>query len=133
MTRIVLDTNAYTRYLAGDRVVFEALASADTVFMSIFVLGELYAGFRGRRRESENKTTLNEFLSKPTVKILNATAETAEIFGVVKNNLKVAGTPIPVGDVWIASHALESGSKVVTFDRHFKTVPGLLIWDVEQL
>lgn len=33
--------------MVGDFGVFEALANADTVYMSVFVLGELFAGFRG--------------------------------------------------------------------------------------
>jgi len=41
MTRILLDTNAYVRFLRGDERVLVYLARADTVFMSVFVLGEL--------------------------------------------------------------------------------------------
>ena len=45
MKAIILDTNAYTRLLAGDENVLDIVASAETVYMSIFVLGELHAGF----------------------------------------------------------------------------------------
>jgi tRNA(fMet)-specific endonuclease VapC len=88
--------------------------------MSVFVPGELYAGFTGRSRERENKATLRRFLLKPPVKILNATSETAEVFGLVKSNLRKAGTPLPINDVWIAAHAIETGSVVITFDAHLK-------------
>ncbi len=37
-------------------------------------------------------------------------------------------TPIPINDVWIASHGLESGATVITYDGHFKHVSGLRIW-----
>ena len=47
----------------------------------------------------------------------------------VKDNLKSAGTPIPIADIWISSHAIETGSMVVTYDNHFKKVKGLLLWD----
>ena len=30
---------------------------------------------------------------------------------------------------WIASHAIEIGAQVVTYDKHFKKVQGLLLWD----
>jgi predicted nucleic acid-binding protein len=43
--KIILDTNAYTRFLAGDQDVLDILGASETVYMSIFVLGELYAGF----------------------------------------------------------------------------------------
>ena len=129
MKKIVLDTNAYTRLLTGDNDALEAVSSAETVYMSVFVLGELYAGFAGGARERENKDTLQRFLMKSTVKILNATSETAEVFGLVKFNLMKSGKPLPINDVWIASHALETGAVVVTYDAHFKSIPGLRLWE----
>jgi tRNA(fMet)-specific endonuclease VapC len=81
MKNILLDTNAYTSLLTGDARVLDTVASAEVVFMSIFVLGELYAGFRGGTKNAENRNFLEKFLLKPTVKILNATSETTEIFG----------------------------------------------------
>lgn len=129
MKQIIVDTNAYARLLAGREEVLDAVGSADTVFMSIFVLGELYAGFAGGTKDRENRQALHRFLSKPTVKILNATAETAEVFGHVKSNLKKTGNPIPINDVWIAAHAIETGAIVITYDSHFRKVAGLRHWD----
>ena len=128
MKKIILDTNAYTRLLRGDNDILEALGAADTVFMSIFVLGELYAGFKGGDRESKNRAQLDDFLRRPTVRILNATQETAGIFAGIKHRLTQTGAPIPINDVWIAAHATESGSYLVTGDAHFARVPGLLLW-----
>ncbi len=48
MKKIVLDTNAYIHYLSGDQNVLKTIAKADIVYMSIFVMGELYAGQRNR-------------------------------------------------------------------------------------
>ena len=129
MKKIVLDTNAYTRLLAGDENVLDVVASTETVFMSIFVLGELHAGFLGGNKERENRDVLDRFLLKPSVKILNATIETAEVFGSIKNSLTLAGTPLPINDVWIAAHGVETGSIIITYDTHFKRVPGLRLWD----
>ncbi len=129
MKRILLDTGGYTALLAGDGGVLQALAQAETVYMSIFVLGELYAGFRGGAGETRNRELLASFLSRPTVKILHATQDTAEVFGTVKHTLRRAATPIPINDVWIASHAIEIGAQLVTYDKHFKKVQGLLLWD----
>jgi tRNA(fMet)-specific endonuclease VapC len=66
---ILLDTNAYTRLLTGDERVLEAIAGAAMVYMSVFVLGELFAGFSGGSKEKENREILNRFLMKPTVKV----------------------------------------------------------------
>jgi len=35
------------------------------------------------------------------------------------------GRPIPSNDIWIAAHAMESGSELLSFDRHFEEVDGL--------
>ncbi len=129
MKKILLDTNAYARLLRGNDGVLAAVASAELVYMSIFVLGELYAGFAGGLKQRENKAILNRFLSKPSVKILNATSETAEIFGVTKNDLKKAGTPLPINDVWIGAHGIETGAVIVTFDQHFRKISGIRLWD----
>ena len=60
--------------------------------------------------------------------ILEADQETAEIFGEVKNNLKTAGAPLPINDVWIGAHAMETGSIIVTYDRHFSKIAGIRLW-----
>jgi tRNA(fMet)-specific endonuclease VapC len=133
MKKIILDTNAYTRLLIGDKNVLNASASVELIFISIFVLGELHAGFQGGTKTRENNAVLRRFLTKPTVKILNATSETAEVFGMLKSQLKQAGTPLPINDVWIAAHAIETGSVIVTYDQHFHKIPGIRVWDGHSL
>jgi len=125
MKKIILDTNCYTAYLAGDLRILQILAESTAVFMSIFVLGELYAGFKGGNREKENQAILHTFLKKPSVTTIDASIETAELFGMVKNMLKQSGRPIPLNDVWIAAHTLECGATLVTRDQHFQYIPGL--------
>jgi tRNA(fMet)-specific endonuclease VapC len=126
---ILLDTNAYVSFLAGDEQVLKELAIADVIYLSIFVLGELYTGFRGGTKYQENRKILEKFLQKLTVEILNATETTSDIFGQLKNTLKKAGTPLPINDVWIASHALETGSKLISYDKHFAQCPGVRLWE----
>lgn len=130
MKRILLDTNAYSRLMAGDRDVLSVLGSADLIYLSVFVIGELYTGFFGGGRAKDNRLQLEKFKSKSTVKVLAATEETAQIFGSIKNKLKHAGTPIPVNDIWIAAHTLETGSLLLTFDSHFSAIGGLRIADI---
>jgi tRNA(fMet)-specific endonuclease VapC len=107
----------------------DVVASAEMIFMSIFVLGELHSGFLGGTKNRENRDILKRFLSKSPVKILNATSETAEVFGLLKNALRQAGTPFLLNDVWIATHGIETGSVMVTYDRHFLKIPGIRLWD----
>jgi tRNA(fMet)-specific endonuclease VapC len=129
MRNVLLDTNAYIGYLRGDERLLPYLGQAEIVYMSVFVMGELYAGFRAGKREKENKQILERFLIKSTVSVLEASKDTAEIFGMVKDSLKRNGHPIPLNDVWIGAHALETGSVLLTYDRHFAFIPGLRLWD----
>lgn len=129
MKKILLDTNAYVRFLRGNEEVMAGLARADSIFMSVFVLGELLAGFRAGSKERANRQILERFLLKPTVSVVEATIETADVFGFVMSSLRKSGTPIPINDVWIAAHCLETGSTLVTYDDHFAQIPGLRLWD----
>jgi len=54
MRKILIDTNAYAKLLAGDKSVLEEKNYADIIYMSVFVLGELYTGFKGGNKEKEN-------------------------------------------------------------------------------
>lgn len=128
MKKISLDTNAYSALIAGDMTVLDALGEASEVYISIFVIGELYYGFTNGSKEKKNREILNHFLKKPTVQIIHTTMETAEIYGRLKTNLKIKGTPVPINDLWIASHAIETGSFLLTFDSHFKTIPEVLLY-----
>ena len=123
MKNILLDTNAYARLVAGEEQILNIISAADRVFMSIFVLGELYSGFRGGNRMQENNEILFRFLHKTSVETIGGTAETAEIFGELKDSLRKAGTPIPINDIWIAAHAIEFGAVIVSYDKHFSKIP----------
>jgi tRNA(fMet)-specific endonuclease VapC len=128
--RVLLDTNAYVRYLQGDQDVLHILSSAESVYLSIFVIGELLTGFKGGAKGARNRNLLEEFFRKSTVKILSATMDTAEFFSTIKNDLRRKGAPIPINDVWIAAHTMETGSMLITFDTHFREVSGLLVCNI---
>ena len=130
MKRVLLDTSAYSHLLRGNRAIQNQLGRADVVYMSVFVLGELSTGFKGGSKEQQNNELLDRFLGRPTVQELTATRETAEVFAEIKRALKQAVTPIPINDVWIAAHAMETGSVVLTSDSHFSKVQGLRLLNI---
>ncbi len=129
MRKVLLDTSAYSHLLRGNEEVLDALSHADLTYMSVFVLGELYAGFKGGSKEANNRHLLEGFLRRTSVRIITATQETAEVFAEIKHALRKAGTPLPLNDIWIAAHAVETGSVLVTYDAHFRLVPGLRLWE----
>lgn len=129
MKKILLDTNAYSNLLRGDEIILDVIAETDIIYMSVIVLAELFTGFKGGKKESWNREILDKFLKKATVSVLDVSRETAEIFSEIKNNLKKSGNPIPINDLWIASHVIETGSVLITDDEHFRKIPGLRLWD----
>lgn len=128
MKRTLLDTNAFSALMSGDEAVFDFISRSDLVHMSVVVIGELEAGFRGGTRYAANKEILARFLAKPTVNMLEVTTETAEIFGEIKVQLKHAGDMVPINDIWIAAHAVETGSQIITYDNHFTKIVGIRMW-----
>ena len=62
MNQILLDTNAYTGLINGDTVIYEHIAQADIVYMSVIILGELYTGFYGGSKPDWNISVLKDFL-----------------------------------------------------------------------
>lgn len=129
MKKVLLDTNGYSRLLKGDEKVLTEISAAEQVYMSIFVIGELLSGFKVGSKELENKSILSRFIQKSTVILLNTSFETAEIFAKIKQELKQAGTPLPINDIWIAAQTIETGSVLITYDKHFQKIRGLLLWD----
>jgi len=37
---------------------------------------------------------------------------------------------VTLNDVWIAAHAIETGSVLATFDAHFEKIAGLRLWNL---
>ncbi len=54
--------------------------------------------------------------------------ETAEIYSEIKNQLKLKGKSLPINDVWIAAHSIETGSVLITYDKHLNHISGLRKW-----
>ena len=126
MKRVLLDTNVYSRGLAGELWSSSILRQAEELLICPIVAGELFAGFRGGSRESHNLSIFRKFLVTPRVTILNISLETSEFYCTVLEQLQRNGTPIPTNDIWIAACTMENGAHLATLDSHFKHVEGLL-------
>jgi tRNA(fMet)-specific endonuclease VapC len=130
MTNLLLDTKAYANMLRGNETVYQELEASDQIYMSVIVIAELLTGFRGVAKENQNIEILNEFLSNPKILTVDATIKSATIFSEIKYFLKQKGTPIPVNDIWIAAHSYEYQATIITFDKHFKNIPKIKVWEV---
>ncbi|OGG17357.1 twitching motility protein PilT [Candidatus Gottesmanbacteria bacterium RIFCSPHIGHO2_02_FULL_39_14] len=128
MKKVLVDSDAYTSLIKGSTDVRSELETAHKIYMSVIVLGELLAAFKKGRREKENLKILKKFLLKATVEIIEVGKETAEVYANIKSFLEKEGKPIPINDLWIASQTLETGSALITYDKHFLNIPGLRFW-----
>lgn len=125
MRRLVLDTSAYSWMRSGHGTVLDLVAAAELVLIPATVLGELEAGFRLGSRERENRDLLADFLAETFVAERSITPRVARRYGELFASLRRAGTPVPVNDIWIAATTLDGEGHLLTFDRHFRSMPGL--------
>lgn len=127
MNQVLIDTNVYVAFKRNDSQVVNLLRHAAFIAINSVVLGELLAGFRGGRREAENRRDLDLFLDSPRVTMLPVDEGTANFFALVFNQLKNQGTPIPTNDIWIAATAMQHGLALASLDNHFSKISGLFI------
>jgi tRNA(fMet)-specific endonuclease VapC len=120
----LLDTNIIVAFLAGDPQVQERLDAVSELLLPLVVLGELYYGAAHSGRPQQNAAEVERF-SRSCV-VLGIDVETAQLYGSIKAELRRKGRPIPENDLWIAACARQHGLVVVTRDRHFNQVEGLL-------
>jgi predicted nucleic acid-binding protein len=125
--RLCLDTSGYSRLMRGHAPLQKRLEEADAILLPATVLGELHAGFLAGSRPADNVALLAEFRRQPGVVAINITDNVAERYGAVVAHLRGQGTPIPTNDIWIAAAALETGTRLVTYDPHFRHIQGLIV------
>ena len=127
--KLCLDTNIYSAFKNGNGKIRDILENADEILISVTVLGELYSGFQIGSLTEKNLIELDDFLSKPGVSIVEINKGIAFRYGFIIKELRKQGTPIPTNDIWIAASAMETGSILLSNDKHFKQVSGLLVLD----
>ena len=127
MSRLLLDTSACSAAFRGNDAAITAIRSAGEVVLTPVVLGELLAGFAAGSRHERNEALLREFLREPSVSVIGIDDETASRYALIMNSLRVAGTPIPTNDVWIAASAMQHGLELLTADAHFAKVAQIVV------
>ena len=125
--RLLLDSNAYSRYMAGDAALGDLVRAADEVLLSAVVIGEQLFGFRRGTRYEENLVNMRTFLNHPQVRFLPVGQVTADRYSRIMATLRAKGRPVPTNDAWIAAHAMETGADLVSADRHFEHIDGIAL------
>ena len=126
LIEILIDTNAYVEFKRGNQSVIEILRYAQTIGINSVVLGELLAGFAVGRKIEENQQELNQFLESSRVKVFTLDEMTAKYYAVIYKQLRNKGKPIPTNDMWIAATAVQHKLTLLSYDKHFMNIDGLL-------
>jgi tRNA(fMet)-specific endonuclease VapC len=122
MSRLCLDTSAYSHFQRGDPMLVEILDAAEWVGVPAVTLGELRTGFLAGSQRIRNETELGGFLASPVVEVLVVDDEVSRHYAEIVSDLRQAGTPLPTNDIWIAATAARAGALVLTYDRHFEKI-----------
>jgi predicted nucleic acid-binding protein len=127
--KICLDTNAYTEVRRGsNREAMRLLEEAEAVYVPSIVVGELFAGFYQGSHTQRNLAELSDFFEIPGVEFISPTIPICERYGLLVAELRRKGRPIPTNDIWIAAAALETGSRLLSYDKHFNAIQGLIVY-----
>jgi tRNA(fMet)-specific endonuclease VapC len=124
--KILLDTSAYVGFKRNNVELVEMIVAADLILFSAVVLGELLFGFRSGTRFKKNLKELNSLLENDAVEIVSIGKISADRYSRIATQLRRQGTPIPTNDIWIAAQTMEHGAELITTDKHFDKISGLV-------
>lgn len=132
--RYLLDSNTCIIYLKKSnstiRNRLDSLLSNDVAVCSV-VKAELFYGAMKSRKVAENLQAQNNFFSKFVSLPFNDQA--AIIYGNIRTQLEIRGTPIGPYDLQIASIAMANNLILVTHNiREFSRIEGLRYEDWEE-
>ena len=100
---------------------------AEEILINPIVIAEMLIGFKLGTKEEQNKNEFYEFIDSPRLSVFEIGEMTAAHYSNIFLQLKKSGKPIPTNDNWIAASAMENGMPLVTFDKIFTNIQGLLL------
>lgn len=121
---MILDTNGLSALAEGEPALASILGSAAEVAIPVIVLGEYRYGISHSRYRKHYEAWLTEYLS--SFRVLDVDERTTVCYCSVRTELKQAGTPIPSNDVWIAALCRQYSLPLLSRDRHFDFVTGIV-------
>jgi len=95
------------------------------VAFSRIAIGELYLGACKSAKVQKNIARIDDFVLNNS--ILSCNSDIAKRYGIIKNDLKAKGQPIPENDIGIAAIAQQYSLILATNDAHFEVIDNLTI------
>lgn len=124
---MILDTNALSALAEKDPRLIKCIQSAPRLCVTLISLGEYHYGIRQSKKQKELSSWLKAFLER--AEMLAPATSTLPHYADIRQELKAAGTPVPANDCWIAALVREHKMPIVSKDRHFDQVDGILRLD----
>jgi len=121
---VILDTNGLSAVADGETALDPILRKAAEVAIPAIVLGEYRYGIRQSRDRQRYEQWLQESIRN--YRVLDVDEETAAFYSSLRSELRRAGTPIPANDAWIAALCRQHSLPILSRDRHFDLVRGVV-------
>lgn len=125
MDKIALDTNVAIDMLNGKTDIISIVSQYDSIFIPVIVTGELLFGAKNSGKSELNLRKYRNFITSLIELPINNIV--AEEYSSIRLNLKKKGRPIPENDIWIAAICLVNRVGLITRDKHFENIDGLLL------
>lgn len=119
---MILDTNAYSALVRGERTITEVVSSAEELTLPLPVIAELRYGFMKGSQRERNSRMLERFIAQPQIHIIAPTIKTAEHYATLQLLCQQKGRALSHNDIWIAALARELEGTLVTFDKDFSVL-----------
>ena len=121
---MIFDTNTLSALAARNPDLLARIKDTSRAAITLISLGEFTFGVEGSTRRDELQRWLAAFLAR--AEVLAPDLATVPFYAAIRRELKQAGTPIPANDVWIAALARQHQREILSQDRHFDLVAGVV-------
>ena len=124
--RVCMDSCACIDMMQGNNGIAEFIAGCDEVVIPAATFAEVTEGFYSRGVASTAGIAFGRFLNCENVHFRAADYAVADRYALIARSLRRKGRMIPQNDIWIAATAFETGSCVLSNDRHFDEIDGIV-------
>lgn len=125
--RVAVDSNVVIDWLRDEHGESRLRESTQTILLPLPVVGELFTGAYSSRQKSANVDAVERTIARWSILIPDV--ETARVYGRIRAALR---TPSSVSvarmnDLWIAALCVQNDVPLITDDRGFDAIPGLVV------